>query len=202
MLGAARVKRAMQQVRRGFARARESRQEASQVSAEPTRRMLLAAAGSGTLLLAGCKGIAALGPLPTLAPDVRTLDEAIRAEELMVATYEAALSALGAGPGAGRLTPVLATVLADHRAHLAQLRKRLVLPPRLATARPRQSLPPPALPAGRGRIVGSLLAAEREAAARLARQLLDVPPALAQLMASIGASEAAHVVVIAAARRR
>jgi hypothetical protein len=190
----------MQQLPHGFRPGLGSRQEANQVSAEPTRRMMLAVAGSGTLLLAGCKGIAALGPLPTLAPDVRTLDEAIRSEELMVATYQAALSSLGSG--ADRIPPVLTTVLAEHQAHLAQLRKRLVLPPRLATASPRPSPTPPALPSGRGRIVASLVAAERDAAARLARQLLEVPPSLAQLMASIGASEAAHAVVLAAARRR
>ncbi len=169
------------------------------MSAAPTRRVMLAATGSATVLLAGCQGIAILGPLPTLASDVRTLDDAITAEQELVASYEAAATSLS---GDGAIAPVVTSLLAEHRAHLAQLRARLVLPPRLATARPRPSPTPPAMPSGRHRVITELAAAERAASNRLARQLLHVPPALAQLMASIGASEAAHVVVLASVRSR
>jgi len=87
-------------------------------------------------------------------------------------------------------------VLAEHREHLAQLRARLVLPPRLATASPRPGPTPPPTPAGRHRILAELAAAEAVASDRLVGKLPDVPPALAQLMASIAASEAAHVVLL------
>lgn len=167
------------------------------MSAEPTRRVMLAAAASGSLLLAGCQGVTVLGPLPTLGADVVALDHAVAAEELMVVRYEAALTALSGG---SRVTAVVSGLLAEHRAHLHALRSRLILPPRRATARPSPNPTPPPLPAGRRAVVAELAAAERAASARLMTQLLDVPPALAQLMASIGASEAVHVVVLSATR--
>jgi hypothetical protein len=162
------------------------------VRAEPTRRALLAAAGPLALALAGCKGLMALGPLPTPATDVALLDRAISAEGLMVSTYQAALAAL-AGDATARTA--VAEVLAEHQAHLRQLRERLVLPARLARATPGSRRPPP-LPAGSHQVLAALAAAERAAVARLTGQLLAAPPALAQLMASISASEAMHVVVL------
>jgi len=95
---------------------------------------------------------------------------------------------------------VVAGVLAEHREHLAQLRARLVLPPRLATKTPRPSPTPPTAPSSRHRILAELAAAEAAASDRLIRQLPAVPPALAQLMASIAASEAAHVVQLGYSR--
>jgi hypothetical protein len=172
------------------------------VAADPGRRVMLTAAVAVPLLLAGCKGVGALGPLPTLAPDVVSLDHAITAEELMVARYQTALGVLTGRP---HITALLAALLAEHQAHLVQLRSRLILPPRLATDSPSPSpssqpvpVPPPA---GVTQVLAELTAAERAACARLARQLLDAPPELAQLMASIGASEATHIVVLARARR-
>lgn len=181
--------------------------------AESTRRAMLAAAAAGSLALAGCKGVAALGPVPKSSLDVVTLEHAIAAEEFMVATYRAAAEQLaatgpkggGAGGGAAgggaaggaaqRLSAAVTAIQADHQAHLTRLRARLVLPPRLAKSRPRPGRPSP-LPADNHGLVGALVADERAAAARLTGQLLDAPPALAQLMASIAASEAAHVVYL------
>jgi hypothetical protein len=170
------------------------------VSADPTRRVVLtAAAGAAAVpLLAGCKGIGALGPLPKTAADVVTLDHAISAEELMVAQYQAALRAMTGRP---KTETLFGTLLTEHQAHLDLLRSRLILPPRLATASPAPSPVPPAAPAGRTALIAELAAAEHAASARLTRQLLDVPPALAQLMASIAASEAAHVVALHQAGR-
>ncbi len=71
-----------------------------------------------------------------------------------------------------------------------------MLPPRLATAKPKPSPAPPPLPSGRHAILASLAAAETAASDRLIGWLGDAPPALAQLMASVAASEAAHVVVL------
>ena len=163
--------------------------------AEPTRRVMLASVAAGSLALAGCKGIAALGPVPKPSLDVVTLEHAIEAEELMVATYRAAASQLAAGGTAARLGAVVTAILAEHQAHLTRLRARLVLPPRLARTKLRSGRPAP-LPADTHGIIDALVAGERAAAGRLTGQLLDAPPALAQLMASIAASEAAHVVYL------
>jgi len=168
------------------------------VAADPTRRVVLTAAAIAPLLLAGCKGVGALGPLPTIGPDVVSLDHAISAEELMVARYQAALAALTSRP---KITALVAGLLAEHQAHLDQLRSRLILPPRLATASPSPSHTPapPPTPSGLSQLLAELTAAEQAASARLTQQLLGAPPPLAQLMASIAASEAAHVVALARA---
>jgi hypothetical protein len=164
----------------------------SQVVAEPTRRLLLAATAAGSLTLAGCKGVAVLGPVPKPGADVVTLEHAIAAEELMVARYEAALSSGPARPASA----VMRQVHAEHLAHLEQLRARLILPPRLATASPRPTPSPPSLPQGRRRVLAALAAAETGASDRLIGWIAVAPPALAQLMASIAAAEAAHVVLL------
>ena len=168
----------------------------------PTRRVVLAAAAAGSLGLAGCKGIAALGPIPKLSPEVVMLEHAIEAEELLVATYRAAAEQLatagssGSGGGqAQRLSAAVTEIQAEHQAHLTTLRARLVLPPRLAKTKFRAGRPSP-MPADSLGILGALVARERDAAARLTRQLVTAPSALAQLMASIAASEAAHVVYL------
>jgi hypothetical protein len=178
-------------------------EDRAQVKAEPTRRLVLAAAGAAALTLAGCKGIAVLGPRPKPGSDVLTLEHSIAAEELMIARYQSALAALANAAGtkpaskADQRDKALVTeVLAEHRAHLVQLKARLILPPRLATAspRPRPTAPPP--PAERRRMLAGLATAEAAASDRLIGQLAAVPPELAQLMASIAASEAAHVVLL------
>jgi hypothetical protein len=173
------------------------------VVAEPSRRLVLAAAAAGSLTIAGCKGITALGPVPKPGRDVVTLEHAIAAEELMVARYRAAVTALaaaGTGPAgtskAARAKAAVSAIMTEHEAHLDQLRSRLVLPPRLATATPKPGPTPPLLPAGRHAMLAGLAAAETSASDRLIGWLDDVPPALAQLMASIAASEAAHVVLL------
>jgi hypothetical protein len=173
-----------------------------QMAAEPTRRLLLATAAAGSLGLAGgltgCKGITALGPVPEVAPAVVTLEHAIAAEEAMVASYLTAIRQLAALPpaGGGKASQVITVIHAEHEAHLRQLRARLILPPRLArtSISPSHDLAP--LPADRSGMFSALAVAERAAAARLTTGLLGVPPALAQLMASISASEAAHVVFL------
>jgi len=177
-----------------------------QVRAEPTRRLMFAAAGACSLALAGCKGITVLGARPKTGADVIALERAITAEELMIARYRLALAALPAGQhhagGTGKSKSggtdraVVAALLGEHREHLAQLRGRLILPPRLATASPRPTPTPSAAPAERRRILAELAAAEAAASDRLIGWLAEVPPALAQLMASIAAAEAAHVVYL------
>jgi hypothetical protein len=221
------------------------------VAADRTRRAVLAAGAVCLPMLAvsGCKGVGALAAPPRPAPDVAILRAAIAAEELMIARYDAVVR------GSDGLATALRPLRAEHRAHLAQLRSRLIVPPaaasRSATAsasrsaasgdrpaaasgdRPaaatasRPSAYPsaaaPALdaasgpgsgdtgsasagsgeagnvPAGRAEAISFLQDAERAAAAALLRKLPAVSPSLAQLMASVAASEATHVAALATA---
>jgi hypothetical protein len=158
----------------------------------PRRRVLAASAAALPVLLAtaGCRSsdvFAGPDPLagrPSLAPDVITLQAVIAAEQALIKLYQAAVS--------GHL---VAELLAQHREHLGQLEARLVLPPGYVTASPAGSSG--SLGAAPGRVtIARLRAAERASAADLVRRLVTVPPALAQLFASIAASDATHVVAL------
>jgi hypothetical protein len=158
----------------------------------------VAAAAALPLLIAGCQGTQALGTPPGPAPDVARLRAAIRAEQDLVASYQAVLQRLSGGRGAQRA--VLTAVLTEHQDHLHQLRKRLIAGSPLAAgsgplSRPRAA----ALPAGSRQALSELIRAERAASDRLLSQVPEVPPALAQLFASISASEATHVIALHAA---
>jgi hypothetical protein len=174
----------------------------------PARRaLLIASAAALPALLTACRGIQALGTPPPPPADVETLKNAIEHETALIASY-AAVTASGAsaapggqadpsGAAGGRMAAVLAVVLADHRQHLAQLRSRLAEP--AAHGSPA----PTGVAGGRGVIltVAQLELAEHSASDRLIAQLDGLPPTLAQLFASIAASEATHVPYLRAARR-
>jgi hypothetical protein len=164
-------------------------------TAGPSRRSLLVASGAALpLLLTACKGMQALGTPPPPPRDIRQLRAAITAEELMVATYAAAITRLPASPGTGAssLLAAVHAVQAEHSAHLGQLRSRLIEPAGEPTPPARR---PPALVAGSSpaSVITPLEQAEQAASVRLLGQLSGLPPALAQLFASIAASEATHV---------
>jgi hypothetical protein len=176
------------------------------VASDPTRRAILAATAALPLLAAGCNGVGALASPPRPGPDVALLRDAISAEELMVAGYQAAVSRLHVAGGSGAqarrapgeaadLAVLVSSLLGQHQAHLSQLRMRLKVPAGspYPSASERRGAPPPRLPAGPSSISAYLAHAERQAAARLSRQLLAAPPSLAQLLASISAAEASHV---------
>jgi len=102
------------------------------VAASPTRRVALAAVVALPLAAAsGCGGINVLAAPPRPAPDVALLRSAIAAEQLLIARYLNVLRDAG-NPGgatsaarredAADLTAALEPMLAEHRAHLAQLR--------------------------------------------------------------------------------
>jgi hypothetical protein len=195
----------------------------------PSRRALLAgAAASLPLLLTACKGVQALGTPPPPARDIRVLAAAIAAEEAMVARYAAALRQLTAGGGTGgagggaaggpagagaAAVAAVAAVRAEHVAHLAQLRSRLIHPPALTSspgpsaAATASASPSAGAGAGAGTgarasrklVLSELEQAEQTASDRLIGQLDGLPPALAQLFASIAASEATHVPYLRAA---
>jgi hypothetical protein len=162
--------------------------------------LTVAAAGSLGLAgtLAGCKGITALGPIPAIAPDVVALEHAIAAEEAMVERYAAARHQFGrTGSGAAaNAASVVATIATEHEAHLRQLRAKLILPPRLARTKIRPSRDSGPLPDELAGVLAALAADERAAVTRLTTALLTAPAALAQLMASISAAEAAHIVFL------
>jgi Ferritin-like domain len=179
------------------------------VAAHPTRRVVLAAAAALPLAAASGCGVDVLSARPRPAPDVALLRSAIAAEQMMVARYTNVLNGVrnpgGGTPAAGRggspaaLAAALEPVLAEHRAHLAQLRSRLIVPAGAAPL-PSERVPAdpaaPAAPAAPGAAVAFLRAAEQAAAADMLDRLPQAPASLAQLFASISASEATHVPVL------
>ena len=162
-----------------------------------------AAALPALLAIAGCRSSDAFAgpdPLagrPALSPDVITLQEAIKAERAMIALYQAAVN------GGTRPARTLEGLLAEHRQHLSRLQARLVLPPGSGSPSPSplpssSSSSSPSSSRAQGRVtIAQLRAAERASATDLVRRLVSVPPALAQLFASIAASDATHVVALA-----
>ena len=111
----------------------------------------------------------------------------------MIKLYQAAVH----GSPATDQARGLEGLLAQHRQHLGLLQARLVQPPGAPTATP--SGPSASGSAGtvRGPVtIAQLRAAERASAADLVRRLITVQPALAQLFASIAASDATHAVAL------
>jgi hypothetical protein len=162
--------------------------------ARPSRRAVLAATGlaAAGVPLAACRGVQSLGTPPPPPRDIRVLRTAITSEQALIAGCSAALAPLSASgqPGAAGLAAVR-SVQAEHAAHLALLRSRLVEPP---SYKPRTApAPAPTPPAGSASALHALEQAEQAASDRLIGQLSGLPPALAQLLASIAASEATHV---------
>ena len=165
---------------------------------EATRRRVLAAMAAALPLVAsGCKGIGALGTPPKPAPDVAVVNGAITVEKYLIARYGAVLAAV---PGlAGELRPLLA----QHHEHLARLHARLVIPRAYVqpTASPKPTPAPAPVPGTAAGALTYLGDAENAAATSLLAHLEEATPSLAQLLASISASEATHAQLHAAHRR-
>jgi hypothetical protein len=161
------------------------------------RRVLTAAAAALPLAAAGCKGIAALGTPPKPAPDVTVVTEAIAVETQLIARYGDVLAARPA------LGPALHPLLAQHHEHLIRLRARLIVPaggqplptPRATPRRTAQ------VPGSSAAALGYLRDAEDAASGALLAHLATAPPSLAQLLASISASEATHALILGIAAR-
>jgi hypothetical protein len=164
----------------------------------PRRRVLLASAAALPLLLgtAGCRpsdvftGPDPLAGRPPLGHDVLTLQAVIAAEENMIDLYRLAIT----GDSGTSRARTLRSLLGQHQQHLVQLKARLIVPPG-ASASPSPSSASPSPRASTVSIAG-LRAAERASAADLVRRLAAAPPALAQLLASIAASDATHVTAL------
>jgi hypothetical protein len=164
----------------------------------PRRRVLLASAAALPLLLgtAGCRssdvftGPDPLAGRPPLGHDVLTLQAVIAAEENMIDLYRLAIS----GDSGTSRARTLRSLLGQHQQHLTQLKARLIVPPG-ASASPSPSSASPS-PRASTVSIARLRAAERASAADLVRRLATAPPALAQLLASIAASDATHVTAL------
>lgn len=159
---------------------------------DATRRGVLAAVLALPLLAAGCKGIGALGTPPRPRPDVAVVRSALAGEELLISRYTAVLAIV---PG---LEGTLRPILRQHSEHLGRLRERLIDP--RAGGEPGKR--PSAAPAP-AQVPGSVTAArdylrlaEHAASEALLAGLATASPALAQLLASIAASEATHAMLL------
>lgn len=152
-----------------------------------SRRALLrgGALGVAAVTVTGCAAEKRVPPAAA-PPDPETLllRELIAGKERTVALYASAASA--------RLEPFRQR----HEAHLAELRRRL--PPAPPAPSPTSSpVPSPSgSPAQGVPSVRTLRNLEHRAAALRVRQIVGVSPPLAQLLASIGACEAAHALAL------
>ncbi len=161
--------------------------------------MLLASAAALPLLLgaAGCRssdvftGPDPLAGRPPLGHDVLTLQAVIAAEENMIDLYQLAIS----GDSGTTRARTLRSLLAQHQQHLVQLKARLIVPPGASADAVRPSSASPS-PRASTVSITRLRAAERASAADLVRRLATAPPALAQLLASIAASDATHATAL------
>jgi len=163
------------------------------VRADLRRRSVLAAAVMTVpLVAAGCKGVGALGTPPEPGPDVAMLRGAIGTEQALIARYRSAMA------GSPALSGTLGPLLAQHREHLARLTSMLIEPAGHGASP--DTTPSAAGTAATGSgpaaTLAALEAAEAGAARSLDSRLILAPPALAQLMASIAASEASHALLL------
>ena len=157
----------------------------------PRRRLLIASATALPLLLTttGCRsadlfaGPDPLGAPPPLARGTVVLETVIAAEVALISLYESAASGGSS---------VLSRLLSEHQEHLARLRSRLIVP----AGSSRRPVVPTPRPDPAPASVSMLRDAERQSAASLMRRLSGVEPALAQLFASIAASDASHVAAL------
>ena len=154
--------------------------------------MLAASPTTLTLFLAlsACKGPAVLSAPPSVSPQTRALLHAVTAEQNLIWIYNKAIAAYSG------LAPTLAPLRAGHEAHLARLRARVIEPPGKQV--PDTVTAKPALGATKPAALAQLRAAEQAAVTTLMSRLNGASPSLAQLYASIAASEATHVSVLGA----
>ena len=178
--------------------------------AVPTRRAVLAASAAALpLLLTACKGVQALGTPPPPAPDIVTLRAAISAEAAWwpgTGLHSSRLSATSRPRCASRHRRVVGhhgrACRARRAPGSAQVPASRSLPAALRRrVRRRRRRRSRRAAGGVAAELTALAQAEQAASDRLIGQLTGLPPSLAQLFASIAASEATHVPYLQAARR-
>jgi hypothetical protein len=157
-----------------------------------SRRLLLRGTAVGAVVPAASGCARQESPRAAEPPDPETLllGRLIAGKEQIIALYRTATLSRP------RLAAALDPFERRHLAHLAELRRRL--PGRAAgAASPARSAAGAASPAPSAAVgVARLRAAERDAAASRVGQLAGASPALAQLLACIGACESAHAAVL------
>jgi len=154
---------------------------------------LLAASATTLPLFAALSACAGPDPLagpPPLSADVRSLLRAVTAEQNLIWIYKRTMASYSA------LAPSLGVLLAEHQAHVAHLRARIVEPPGKSV--PDTVTSKPAVPGTPATALAQLRAAEQSASTAQLRRLAGASPSLAQLYASIAASEATHVTALTA----
>lgn len=156
----------------------------------PSRRALLASAGA--LALAGCLPTGERRP-PRPDPDLQLRARVAADIGGLVLAYAAAADAFPAL--AGRLAPLAA----EHDAHVRALRGPDRTPSAAGspgTAPSGSSAPASRVPADRAGTLRWLTGLERQAARRRQRQALRAGPDLARLLASVGACESVHAMLL------
>ncbi|MBK5306650.1 MAG: hypothetical protein JJD92_08200 [Frankiaceae bacterium] len=153
------------------------------MSVTPSRRRLLQAAMLSPALVA-CTG-ASREPRP-VHPDVALRAAAIARERALIERYRAA-----AASSASTVATRIAGLAEEHEAHLAALSRSTpgALSPSPTTSPPAALIRVPTL--------AQLVAAERAAATAHAADALKASRELAAVLASLAASEASHLVVLA-----
>lgn len=172
----------------------------SRAPAGPPRRTLLnriaalCAAGSATGLLAGCSdedGGATHTQRDSAARRLR--ERAVRESRTLLERYDATA---GTHPAlAGRLKPLRAEVARHAKAFG---RAEHTAPPSASPGSPARAAGPeaPEVPGDEKRAVAELAAAERRLADARTAALLDAPPEVARLLASVAAAGAAHAYLL------
>ncbi len=156
----------------------------------PRRQLLVASITTLPLFaaLSACGGPDPLDGPPPLSADVRALLRAVTAEQNLISLYKRTMAAYSA------LVPDLSPLLAEHQAHLAQLRARIIEPPGKTV--PGEVTSKPAIAGTRGAALAQLRTAEQAASTAQLQRLAGASPSLAQLYASIAASEATHATAL------
>ncbi|MEV0969445.1 hypothetical protein [Microtetraspora glauca] len=167
-----------------------------------TRRSLLGAAAA-SMLVSGCSPTPAAKPRPSGPPDPETvlLRSLIADKEKTVALYRRAALSLT------DLAAALQPFEQRHLAHLAAMRR--MLPEGAESSAPAPSTPSTAGPSASTTATAApsaspssdvsladLRGAERRAAAARPGQMAGASPVLSQLLASVGACEAVHVIAL------
>lgn len=155
---------------------------------DPTRRAVFG--GMLALAVSACEPLRKAQGQP-VSPELRTLRRAAAHEESLIARCEAVRRRHP------RLASRIQPIADEHRAHLAALRGQVTPSPTpSASGSPSAKKETPSVPARRRDAVGALAAQERAAADARISDLDTAPPFLAQLLASIGASEATHAALL------
>lgn len=154
---------------------------------ELSRRAVLGLAAGA--VLSGCRPGERRSPVPATPDPDPGVAASVRADEaVLIATYDIAMSRFPV------LSAALSPLREQHREHLAALPGPTASPMTSPTGSPVQP------PADAVTALRSLRAAESAAAAARIADCLKTSARLAPLLASIGASEAAHAGALAAVR--